>query len=127
MKLNKLLCGLALVAALGGVTSCAQEETLYGTYVDDSGRSSYITNVLVVVKGDTIVEVTIAEGSTHYTQGSSKWTGESWTSKESEFLATFAGKSIDEIKAAETYDVVAGATATSGRVLKAVQNALESK
>ena len=127
MKLNKLLCGLALVAALGGTTSCAAEETLYGTYVDNSGKSTYTTNVLVVVKGDTIIEVTVAEGSTHYTQGSTKWTGEAWTSKEAEFLASFAGKSVSEIKAVETYDVVAGTTATSGRVLKAVQNALESK
>ena len=81
-----ILVVILLVAALGGVTSCAQEETLYGTYVDNSGKSSYTTNVLVVVKGDTIVEVTIAEGSTHYTQGSNKWTGEAWTSKESEFF-----------------------------------------
>ena len=126
MKLRGIVCALLLAGAVAGVTSCSAEETLYGSHVEE-GKSTYTTNVLVVVKGDTIVEVTIAEGSTHYTQGSSKWTGEAWTSNEAEFLATFAGKSASEILAAESYDVVAGATATSGRVLKAVQNALESR
>ena len=127
MKLKALLCSLALAAALTGVTSCAAEETLYGQHVDASGKSTYTTNVLVTVKGDTIIEVQIAEGSTHYTQGSTKWTGEAWTSKEAEFLATFAGKSASEIMAAAEYDVVAGATATSGRVFQAVKKALENR
>ena len=47
MKLNKLLCGLALVAALGGSTSCAMEETLYGTYTEKAGQYDYTTAVLV--------------------------------------------------------------------------------
>ena len=63
MKLKGLLCSLALVAALGGVTSCAMEETLYGAYTEQASGYDYTTKVLVTVKGDSIVSVTFAEGS----------------------------------------------------------------
>ena len=130
MKLNKLLCGLALVAALGGSTSCAMEETLYGTYTEKAGQYDYTTAVLVTVKGDKIVEVAFAENSNHHTDPSYWTDATKWTSVEAEILASFEGKSVSEIKASETnnvYDNVAGATLTSVRVYKAVQAALNTK
>ena len=124
-KKSFLLCGLALIAALG-LQSCNAEETLYGENVE-TGKSTYTTKVLVTVKGDTIIKVEIAEGSTHYTQGSSKWDGTAWTEHEEEVLKSFEGKSVSEFLASETnevYDNVAGATLTSNRLYLAVKDAL---
>lgn len=133
MKIKALLCSLSLVAALTGVTSCsscAAEKTLYGSYTEKAGSYDYTTKVLVTVKGDTIVEVTFAKGSTHHTDASYWGDASKWTSKEAEVLASFAGKSAFEILSSETnnvYDNVAGATLTSGRVYKAVQEALKTR
>ena len=130
MKLS--LCVLTLVAVLTGTSSCscAMKETLYGTYTEKAGQYDYKTNVLVVVKGDTIVEVRFSEDSNHHTDPS-YWEGATaWTSKEAEILASFVGKSVKEIKTSKeniVYDTVAGATLTSNRLYKAVQNALNSK
>ena len=130
MKLKALLCSLALAAALTGVTSCAAEETLYGSYTEKAGSYDYTTKVLVTVKGDTIIEVKFAEDSGHHTDASYWGDASKWTSQEEKVLASFAGQSASEILVSETnnvYDNVAGATLTSGRVYKAVQEALKNR
>lgn len=130
MKIKGLLCSLALITALGGVTSCSMKKTLYGYYTEKAGSYDYTTKVLVTVKGNTIVEVTFAEGSNHHTDAS-YWDGASkWIAKEGEVLESFKGKSISEILSSETnkvYDNVSGATLTSNRVYKAVQEALKTR
>ena len=130
MKIKKILCGLALVAALTGTTSCSLEETLYGTITEKSGDYEYTAAVLVTVKGDTIVEVYFADHSNHHTDASYWGDATNWIEKEEEVLKSFEGKSVKEILAAEkneVFDTVAGATVTSNRVYNAVVAALKSR
>ena len=129
MKLNKLLCGLALVAALGGSTSCAMEETLYGTYTEKAGQYDYTTKVNVTTEKGIIVKVEFAEGSNHHTDASYWNDASKWLEKEAEVLKSFEGKSAKEVKNSTEntyYDNVAGATLTSNRVYKAVVAALNN-
>ena len=126
--MKKAVLAAALLATLA-LTSCGGTQVYYGEYVDDSGRSTYITKVNVTAEAGIITKVEFAEGSTHHTDPS-KWTDSAnWTDHEAEVLNSFVGLTVKEVKESTEntfYDNVAGATATSTRVYKAVVAALNN-
>ena len=129
MKIKKILCSLAVLLTLG-LTSCNTTNTYYGEYTEQAAGYDYTTKVYVVTKGDVIQKVEILESSNYYTDPS-YWQGASvWLEQEEAILASFEGKSVREIRNStenNVYDTVAGATLTSNRVYKAVQEALKIK
>ena len=127
MKIKKILCSLALLLTLG-LTGCNSTNTYYGEYTEKAVGFDYTTKVFVVTKGDVIQKVEIAPGSNHHTDPE-YWEGATlWLEQEEAILASFEGKSVKEIRKSSennVYDTVAGATLTSNRIYKAVQEALE--
>ena len=127
MKIKKILCYLALLMTLG-LTACNSTNTYYGEYTEKAGDHDYTTKVFVVTKGDVIQKVEIAPGSNHHTDPA-YWEGATlWLEQEEAILASFEGKSVKEIRKSSennVYDDVAGATLTSNRIYRAVQEALE--
>ena len=145
MKLRKILFLIPLFAVCLGLVACkggdndeqgqgepqVQEKTYVGEYSEEFGKNKdvYTTKVKVTVLGDVIVKVEMAEDSHHYTKESSKWPETKWTEYEAQVLASFAGKSVSAILAAETNDVfeaISGATVTSNRIYAAVVEALKT-
>lgn len=99
----------------------------YGEYKENSYGSEYITKVKVSVEGGVIRKVEILEGSNIYTDSTS-WPGNTaWTSKEAEVLKSYEGKTVEAIKGATSLpvDKVTGATLSSNRLFKAIQDALK--
>ena len=129
MKIKKVLLKIVLLTILSLSTiGCSGSRTYYGEYTEKAGDHDYTTKVFVVTKGDVIQKVEIAPGSNHHTDPE-YWEGATlWLEQEEAILASFEGKSVKEIrKSSENniYDTVAGATLTSNRIYKAVQEALE--
>lgn len=150
-KMKKAVIGLAVgaVAALGvvGFAACGGSgKTVEGVYNYDAtyGQNTihYGVKVAVTVKDDKITKVEIVKSD--YIQLTPSWLESeaagalAYQSGESDLLKEYEGKTVEEIKNAKvTLEnnvptsvgdkdlLITGATQSSGRLLKAVQNALE--
>ena len=145
--MKKLLMSLVCLFALVALVACGQTEkpeqpkpvvkTYYGEYSETFGKGGdlYTTAVKVTVTDGVISKVEFTEESNHYTKGSSKWVETTWTDEEADVLASFEGKTVEEVltagAVADTKSqegsvgmIVAGATVTSNRVHNAIVDAL---
>ncbi len=156
-KLAKILAlvAMSLVLCLGVVafSACGEnvdkEVTYFGQYHYTSHGNEYGIAVNVTVKGDTITKVEKVASS--YVECSAEnpdygWTADkiaNWNNGLSGLLAKYNGKKVDDVKAltgsisgvdeaeknelSDSNLVITGATQGCVRVLKAVQNALDTK
>lgn len=150
-RMKKALIGLAVgaVAALGvvGLAACGgNTTTLEGEYhyanpwsTEDAPKPDYGVKVEVTVNKDdnTIEKVEIVESD--YVQCTESWTDKNtYLNGEAELLAAYEGLEVDDVLAmtvttgtdgtpsavSESDLLITGATQSSGRLLKAVQDAL---
>lgn len=146
-KMKKAIIGLAVgaVAALGvvGFAACgSSEQTVEGEYHYanswDETAPDYGIKVKVTVKDNKITKVEIVESD--YVEVTDSWKDKAiWNDNIDDLLAAYKGKTVDEVKKASvTLEdsvptavgdedlLITGATQGSGRLLKAVQDALEN-
>lgn len=105
--------------------STNKTSTYEGEYKETSFGSDYVTKVRVSVNGNVIEKVELLPGSNICTD-SGVWSSNNlWLDNEQKALDSYKGKTIDEIKNAQTLPVdnIAGATLSSNRLFKAIQNA----
>ncbi len=144
-KMKKAIIGLAVgaVAALGvvGFVACgSSEQTVEGEYHYanswDETAPDYGIKVKVTVKDNKITKVEIVESD--YVEVTDSWKDKAiWNDNIDDLLAAYKGKTVDEVKKASvTLEdsvptavgdedlLITGATQGSGRLLKAVQDAL---
>ena len=144
-KMKKAIIGLAVgaVAALGvvGFAACgSSEQTVEGEYhyanSCDETAPDYGIKVKVTVKDNKITKVEIVESD--YVEVTDSWKDKAiWNDNIDDLLAAYKGKTVDEVKKASvTLEdsvptavgdedlLITGATQGSGRLLKAVQDAL---
>ncbi len=144
-KMKKAIIGLAVgaVAALGvvGFAACgSSEQTVEGEYHYanswDETAPDYGIKVKVTVKDNKITKVEIVESD--YVEVTDSWKDKAiWNDNIDDLLAAYKGKTVDEVKKASvTLEdsvptavgdedlLITGATQGSGRLLKAVQDAL---
>lgn len=143
-RMKKALIGLAVgaVAALGvvGLAACGgNTTTLEGEYQYTAWSTNYGVKVEVTVNTDdnTIEKVEIAESD--YVQCTESWKDRNiYVNGEAELLAAYEGLEVDDVLAmtvttgtdgtpsavSESDLLITGATQSSGRLLKAVQDAL---
>lgn len=158
-----LVLALAIVMALSVVAlvACAEPQTVEGEYKYENPWTAgnyYGVKVSVTVQGNRISKVEITstdDPDDKYTNLSSGWTDEgkkTWNDGKADFLTSFEGLTVDEVKAikvekdangapntAKDVDTIkdapaslkivetaehTGATQSSGRVILAVQDAL---
>ena len=151
-KLFKALAAVAIATAatvsIAAFAGCDSSTTYEGEYKYENAwaaGSYYGVKVSVTVKDDTIQKVTIVDSD--YTEVTESWSNrEVWDNGIDSLLAAYEGKTVSEIKAITvvcsdsgepvaatsdsfvSYDsdlIITGATVGSGRLLLAVQNALE--
>ena len=138
-------------AACGGAQT-VEGEYSYKNAWDKTGTQSYGAKVTVTVKGGVITSVEVAADTDTFFNLSSGWTDKSkWENGEKAMIDSFVGLTVKEVKAIKvTCDtetnseahtvkgqptkiegapanlkVVSGATQSSGRLILAVQDALE--
>ena len=143
-RMKKALIGLAVgaVAALGvvGLAACGgNTTTLEGEYQYTAWNTNYGVKVEVTVNKDdnTIEKVEIVESD--YVQCTDSWEDKNtYLNGEAELLAAYEGLEVDDVLAmtvttgtdgtpsavSESDLLITGATQSSGRLLKAVQDAL---
>lgn len=143
-RMKKALIGLAVgaVAALGvvGLAACGgNTTTLEGEYQYTAWNTNYGVKVEVTVNKDdnTIEKVEIVESD--YVQCTDSWKDKNtYLNGEAELLAAYEGLEVDDVLAmtvtldkdgiptavSESDLLITGATQSSGRLLKAVQDAL---
>lgn len=143
-RMKKALIGLAVgaVAALGvvGLAACGgNTTTLEGEYQYTAWSTNYGVKVEVTVNKDdnTIEKVEIVESD--YVQCTESWKDRNiYVNGEAELLAAYEGLEVDDVLAmtvtldkdgiptavSESDLLITGATQSSGRLLKAVQDAL---
>lgn len=143
-RMKKALIGLAVgaVAALGvvGLAACGgNTTTLEGEYQYTAWSTNYGVKVEVTVNKDdnTIEKVEIVESD--YVQCTDSWKDKNtYLNGEAELLAAYEGIGVDDVLAmtvtldkdgiptavSESDLLITGATQSSGRLLKAVQDAL---
>lgn len=144
-KMKKAIIGLAVgaVAALGvvGFAACgSSEQTVEGEYHYanswDETAPDYGIKVKVTVKDNKITKVEIVKSD--YVEVTDSWKDKAiWNDNIDDLLAAYKGKTVDEVKKASvTLEdsvptavgdedlLITGATQGSGRLLKAVQDAL---
>lgn len=143
-RMKKALIGLAVgaVAALGvvGLAACGgNTTTLEGEYQYTAWSTNYGVKVEVTVNTDdnTIEKVEIVESD--YVQCTDSWKDKNtYLNGEAELLAAYEGLEVDDVLAmtvttgtdgtpsavSESDLLITGATQSSGRLLKAVQDAL---
>ncbi len=144
-----LVLALAVVMVLGVVAfaACAQPQTVVGECHYENAWSPdaphYGVKVEVVVKGNTIVSVSLVDCD--YVRTSGTWTegqneGDLGYDKTEaaydDYLKQFVGKTVDQVKAyvatatkdgqsvGEGAPYIAGATQSSARIIVAIQDAL---
>ena len=150
-----IVIALAVVLALSAFVvfaACGKEESYDGEYQyahPYGGTTPYGAKVTVTVKNGIITNVKLwTEAETGWTRTSAD-NGSTWTKHDeteasyADFLASFEGLTVDEVKAIsvacaengvpsdngitkapESLKLLAGATQSYGRIIKAVQNAL---
>lgn len=146
-KMKKAIIGLAVgaVAALGvvGFAACgSSEQTVEGEYhyanAWDETAPDYGIKVKVTVKDNKITKVEIVESD--YVEVTDSWEDKAtWNDNIDDLLAAYKGKTVDEVKKASvTLEdsvptavgdedlLITGATQGSGRLILAVQDALEN-
>ncbi len=160
--MKKFLMGAAVAATLCsvaiGAVGCGEEVKTYAgsytyedVYSEATPKTKYGVEVVVSVKGDKIVSVTVADDTSNRYNYTPIWqenmtTGDLGAEKAKKavpgYLKVFAGKKVADVKkltVATLSDgtpdkskkaewngfVLTGATQTSGRILLAVQDALK--
>lgn len=139
--MKKFLTGLGVTLALAVcLTGCGGgEKTFTGEYSYDTEYGRYGAKVNVVVKGDVIDRVEIVESD--LIRVTPQWEGSTvYHEGEQALLESFSGKTVSQVKGytvttaedgvptkveAEGIAVVTGASQSTGRLVLAVQNALE--
>ena len=150
-----IVIALAVVLALSALVvlaACDSEKTYDGEYsyahpyAPDSG-AKYGAKVHVTVKGGVIMGVTVDADTADFFNLTDSWTEEgkaNWNSHKAEFLKSFEGMTVAELKAIKVecnekgvpnekgisgmpkdWNYVAGCTQSSGRIILAMQNALK--
>lgn len=106
--------------------STGSQTTYEGEYKETSFGTEYVTKVRVSVKGNTIEKVELLPGSNICTNVETWSSNNMWLDNEQKALDSYKGKTVEEVKGATTLPVdnVAGATLSSNRLFKAIQNAL---
>ncbi len=135
---GRLLLAVQNALENGGYTLCEGEYSYENAWV---AGSYYGIKVSVLVKNDTIVSVSVVDSD--YIEVSDSWADKAlWEDGLEELLNSYVGKTVDEVLAvtvttsdsvpgqpeevSDSSYVLTGATQGSGRLLLAVQNALES-
>lgn len=149
------LCLSAGIASQTGCNGCAGGEQAYSgtcigeySYKNPYGDDRYGVKVSVEVEEDVIKRVVVLNSDyTEATEAMGKWNPETWDNNKATVLAKYAGKTVSEVMGIGvecdengepvtgteenpvTYNglIHTGATLSSGRLLKAVQNALSNR
>lgn len=142
-KIFRMISVISVAVCMGASFAACRDgkgETSYtGEYAYDTEYGKYGFRVNVVVKGDTIERVEIADSD--YMKVTESWDGNRvYYEGERALLDSFAGKTVSQVKGysvtkeedgtpdavnADGIALITGATQSSGRLLLAVQNALE--
>ena len=144
--MKKLLTVLLVVvlafSCLFALTACGSEEK-EGHYMYENGWTAgafYGAKVKVTVSGDKIKKVELVDDeTTGWSSVSAGWADKDiWLNGLDEFLASFKGEKIEDVKkikvecatsgqpnAVSGFEYVTGATQGSGRVILAVQDAMQ--
>ena len=143
-KILVLMLAFVMVFAVCSLTACGEEVTYTGEYKYENAWAPgnyYGVQVEVTVKGNKVKSVVVtSENTDSYTNLSASWADKAlWEEGEEAFLASFAGMKVADVLALEVVcqpngqpttvsgmDYVTGATQSSGRVILAVQNALDN-
>ena len=149
-----IVIALAVVMALSLVlvlTACDSEKTYDGeySYAHPYGveGKTYGAKVHVTVKGGVITKVTVDADTEDFFNLTDSWTEEgktNWNTHQDEFLKSFEGLTVEEVKAIKVacnekgvpeengitkmptdWNYVTGCTQSSGRIILAIQNALK--
>jgi uncharacterized protein with FMN-binding domain len=143
-KILVIALAVVMLVSVFALTACDQPQTVSGEYAYDNTwvpGAKYGVKVDVTVKGDIITKVVVTSTNTeNYTNASetTKWDKAVWENGQEAFLASFEGKTIQDVlnirvacaadgapKSVEGFTVVAGATNSSGRTILAIQNAIK--
>ncbi len=134
---------VVMLVSVFALTACDQTKTVSGEYKYENAWSKgkyYGVKVDVTVKGDVITKVVVtSENTDEYTNLSASWENKAtWENGEAAFLASFEGKTIQDVlnirvacaangqpSSVEGFTAVAGATQSSGRTILAIQNAIK--
>lgn len=138
----KKILGLSTLALAGVLAftgcSCGKDDGKAETYTGAYVEGNYGIALSVGVEEGKIVSITVASDETTGTTNATvtdRWDRTKWTSVETEYLNSFVGKTVEEVKAitvtaagrgftVEGFDVITGASASSARAILALQDAL---
>ena len=144
-KILVIALAVVMLVSVFALTACNQQ-TVEGEYKYENPYAAgkyYGVKVSVTLNKDVITKVVItSENTEEYTNLSSSWTDKAtWENGEAAFLASFEGKTIQDVlnirvacgekgepakNGIEGFEYVTGATQSSGRVILAIQNAIST-
>ena len=141
-KILIIALAVVMLVSVFALTACNQQ-TVEGEYAYDNAwvpGAKYGVKVSVTLNKDVITKVVVtSENTENYTNLSASWGDKSkWENGEAAFLASFEGKTIQDVlnirvacaangqpSSVEGFTAVAGATQSSGRTILAIQNAIK--
>ena len=141
-KILVIALAVVMLVSVFALTACNQQ-TVEGEYAYDNAwvpGAKYGVKVSVTLNKDVITKVVVtSENTDNYTNLSASWENKAtWENGEAAFLASFEGKTIQDVlnirvacaangqpSSVEGFTAVAGATQSSGRVILAIQNAIK--
>ena len=141
-KILVIALAVVMLVSVFALTACNQQ-TVEGEYAYDNAwvpGAKYGVKVSVTLNKDVITKVVVtSENTDNYTNLSASWENKAtWENGEAAFLASFEGKTIQDVlnirvacaangqpSTVEGFTAVAGATQSSGRVILAIQNAIK--
>ena len=109
-----------------------------GEYVHSAYGSVYSVYVDIIVKDNLLFSVSVDEKSNNYTKEHPNWDSDLWLDEKDDFIDFLIGKNINEILSMNitidefgspnggVADLITDATQSSGRLLLAIQNAIEN-
>ena len=142
-KILVIALAVVMLVSVFALTACNQQ-TVEGEYAYDNAwvpGAKYGVKVSVTLNKDVITKVVVtSENTDNYTNLSASWENKAtWENGEAAFLASFEGKTIQDVlnirvacaangqpSSVEGFTAVAGATQSSGRVILAIQNAIKT-
>ena len=143
-KILVIALAVVMLVSVFALTACAKEQTVAGEYAYDNAwvpGAKYGVKVSVTLNKDVITKVVVtSEDTDAYTNLSASWENKAtWENGQAAFLASFEGKTIQDVlnirvacaasgqpNTIEGFTAVAGATQSSGRVILAIQNAIKT-
>ena len=142
-KILVIALAVVMLVSVFALTACNQQ-TVEGEYAYDNAwvqGAKYGVKVSVTLNKDVITKVVVTSTDTeNYTNLSASWTEKAtWENGQAAFLASFEGKTIQDVlnirvacaangqpSTIEGFEYVTGATQSSGRVILAIQNAIKT-